>query len=918
MNVLVSVLIIAVTPAAPIEVRYAGADEVFRCQFDEPWDKNFDHWPDQWWRRKGRGFPRYVKVEISDEPTPTGNRCLRIDLDGGAVAAFSPTIPISHLYTYVLEGLLQTEGLQHDQVYLSLTLLDQQRRRLEAFHSQKIGGSQSWTKLRLGPVAPDGDNASFAVIGLHLEPGDRADLSGSVRFDDLWLGRLPRMSLSANSQHHVFTEPDQITVSLSASGMTEEDPPVVFRLEDASGALISEDRQRMKTVPSVGHGNAPPDGRATGIMPVPPAGSHRLPLDDSPVDQPTLVGSVRWKPTVPGVGFYRVRATMYDRDNLVHRRELTLAVVDEHRGCSGSEFGWSLPQGDKPLPLAELGQLVGQAGIGWVKYPLWFDEQADEEQVREVSRFSQSLAEQGIELVGLLSDPPAALRSRFRDSQSAAEIFTADPQLWFPSLESAVARMGIQVRWWQLGLDKDFGFVGCPKLAERIAEIKAQLDTLSHDANVGFGWDWRAPVPIPSVGHANAPPNGRAGGAPAWRFLALSADPPPTREEVAAYMAAARDPQLRRWVVLEPLCRDRYSSDARAIDLVRQMTAAKIDGAEGIFVTDPFSTDRGLMNDDGTAGELFMPWRTTALMLARARYLGSIQLPSGSQNHIFARQQDAVMVVSNEAAKQEVIYLGHDVRQVDLWGRSTTAGQRGNRQVIEVGHLGTFVTGIDEKIVRWRQGFSLASDWMPSVAGSRHENSFRLKNTFDQPVAGHVELIVPDRWELHPRRTDFRLARGEELQQPFEIMLPYNAASGRHPIRADFELQADRPSAADASATQNWEYRFSVYRHLDVGSGDVYIELVTRLNQHGELEVEQHFINDTQEPVSFRCHLLAPDRRRQKTQVVGLGHGRQLHVYRLPDGQQLIGKTLWLRAEQVDGPRVLNYRFVPEKKRGHY
>ena len=377
-------------------------------------------------------------------------------------------------------------------------------------------------------------------------------------------------------------------------------------------------------------------------------------------------------------------------------------------------------------------------------------------------------------------------------------------------------------------------------------------------------------------------------------------------------MAAARKPQLRRWVVLEPLRRDRYSSDARTIDLVRQMTAAKIDGAEGIFVPDPFSTDRGLMNDDGTAGELFMPWRTTALMLARARYLGSIQLPGGSQNHIFARQGDAVMVVSSEAAKQEVIHLGYDVRQVDLWGRSTAPGQRGHRQVIEVGPLGTFVTGIDEKTVRWRQGFSLASDRMPSVAGTRHENSFHLKNPFGEAVSGHVELIVPDRWELHPRRTDFRLDRGEELQQAFEITLPYNAASGHHPIRVDFELQADLPSVGHVNAPPNGRYRFSVYRHLDVGSSDVYIEFVTRVNQQGELEVEQHFVNDTQQPLSFRCHLLAPDRRRQKTQVVGLGRGREVHVYRLTDGEQLIGKTLWLQAHEIDGPRVFNYRFVPE------
>jgi hypothetical protein len=103
-----------------------------------------------------------------------------------------------------------------------------------------------------------------------------------------------------------------------------------------------------------------------------------------------------------------------------------------------------------------------------------------------------------------------------------------------------------------------------------------------------------------------------------------------------------------------------------------------------------------------------------------------------------------------------------------------------------------------------------------------------------------------------------------------------------------------------------------VYRRIDVGSGDVYIEVVTRLNDRQELEVEQHLVNDAPAPVSFRCHLFAPNRRRQKTQIIGLGHGRDVNTYRLPDGDQLIGKTLWLRAEQIDGARVLNYRFVAE------
>ena len=40
---------------------------------------------------------------------------------------------------------------------------------------------------------------------------------------------------------------------------------------------------------------------------------------------------------------------------------------------------------------------------------------------------------------------------------------------------------------------------------------------------------------------------------------------------------------------------------------------------------------------------------------------------------------------------------------------------------------------------------------------------------------------------------------------------------------------------------------------------------------------------------------------------------RDEKLYRLADGKELIGQTLWLRAQEIGGPRVLNYRFPAER-----
>lgn len=76
-----------------------------------------------------------------------------------------------------------------------------------------------------------------------------------------------------------------------------------------------------------------------------------------------------------------------------------------------------------------------------------------------------------------------------------------------------------------------------------------------------------------------------------------------------------------------------------------------------------------LSDEDGGPTELLLPWRTTALALAGTEYLGSLQLPGGSTNHIFARGDEVVMVVWNTEPVEEVVYLGQDIEQSDVWGR---------------------------------------------------------------------------------------------------------------------------------------------------------------------------------------------------------------------------------------------------------
>lgn len=328
--------------------------------------------------------------------------------------------------------------------------------------------------------------------------------------------------------------------------------------------------------------------------------------------------------------------------------------------------------------------------------------------------------------------------------------------------------------------------------------------------------------------------------------------------------------------------------------------AAKIEAADGIFLPNPLSTEHGLMNDDGTPGELLLPWRTTALVLGGSKYLGSIRMPGGSQNHIYTRGGEAVMVVWNEVPTEEVLYLGEEVQQIDIWGRMARPEQVGHQQKVNVGVLPTFLTGINEQVCRWRMAVRFEHERMPSVFGTAHKNGVYIRNFFPQGAGGEITLHTPKVWKTYPQTMNFKMALGEEMVKPFDVELRFEASSGKHDIRIDFDIHVDR------------RYQFSVYRDLEVGLGDVVIDVKTKLLDDGTLMVEQKMTNFLDNMVDFKCLLYAPDRRRQVNQVFRLGQGQDIKRYYLPNGEDLVGKTLWLRAEEIDGLRILNYRFLVE------
>jgi hypothetical protein len=141
------------------------------------------------------------------------------------------------------------------------------------------------------------------------------------------------------------------------------------------------------------------------------------------------------------------------------------------------------------------------------------------------------------------------------------------------------------------------------------------------------------------------------------------------------------------------------------------------------------------------------------------------------------------------------------------------------------------------------------------------------------------------------------LAPEKDFRLPINIKLK-NALYGNQSVRVDFTVEADE------------RLEFSIYRNLSVGTQDIALDVRSYLDRDGVLVVEQMMTNLSGRLSDFKCHLRSFGRQPKRMHVYRLGQQRDRKVYRIPEGRDLLGREMLLEIEEVNGPRMLNYRFV--------
>ena len=204
------------------------------------------------------------------------------------------------------------------------------------------------------------------------------------------------------------------------------------------------------------------------------------------------------------------------------------------------EFGWTLPDGDRPLSFQDLSRLLPEVGINWVKVPLWFDT-TKPRRGDEIIRFVELLGASNIDVVGIIDRPPTQTNARMADrmrAASIAEVLSQDTTTWAAALEPVMTRLSLRVRWWQLGGDCDTSFAGLLELNKRIGELRTALFRFGQDVRMGMSWDWTTA-------------NTRTGNV-SWDFEQLCTEKQPSEAKFAELLAMPHANSAKRWVMIEP------------------------------------------------------------------------------------------------------------------------------------------------------------------------------------------------------------------------------------------------------------------------------------------------------------------------------------------------------------------------------
>ena len=892
---------------------------VAEWDFGSKVDKEPDGWPDKWTRRTGRDFPKFIPIAIHQnavtpealkdienfrrfssqcflaweqkkwpwqvipEKVPPSidqflertvlNPYLRVQMNGGMVEVSSEIIPVDVRSVYFMTARIHSDSSDYE-ANVKLRFMDELGKTLFEMPTKFWSGKTGWKSVSTDSQYPYRKDIAKVQVVAQVQPKNIKAYRGEFGFDAIRIFRTPRLSLSVDKLPFYKTG-EKIVLRCAAEGMTSEQPSIEFALVDHTGKterstniLLSRDsKQQSKLI------------------------SSRDPQSKSKI-KTYWDGSVVWNIENLEPGYYEITTKLEKgKAGGFNLDEQFVVLPNELPKASDPRFGWTIsPKKNNLIAMStiRLLELLRLGHVGKVKLPIWYDFEDPVESKSARDRIDR-LQMAGIGCVGVIASPPKSLLKHFPNhlpDDSGSDLEDSLKVQTF--LEPVMREMCVRITDFQIGWDYETELVANPRLRPSLQSIKTLASRYGQEAQL--------------IAAKNpTSPNADMAQIDRWQ---LHSPKPFTAAEIGYAIDMKQKSEFGiqdPWLSLTPINASDYSLAVRVQDLAARMlkiASASLLQQTTAWISNPSDQQVGVLDVDGGPREMFLPFRSMAGALSGMQNIGPLPIPSLGVNHLIVGGDQAKIIAWSARPTTAQLYLGENVTAYDVWGRSVIIEKQmtsnGSEQRLTIDKWPVIIDNVDIRAARWRMGIGLEDPRIDPLVGQTQNLKVLFENPFDNRVAGQVTIMAKSiLLEDATANFDIEGKSNSVITVPVRVKPDANTAAAA--IQLKFSVQGDAITT------------FVVDQEIQVGTSDFTIETRHEINNNNELRLTLDATNHKSVPLSFDCILLVPDRPRERTQIAGL-KDQISKTITLDNASDLIGKTVWLRCEQIGSNRILNYR----------
>jgi hypothetical protein len=167
---------------------------------------------------------------------------------------------------------------------------------------------------------------------------------------------------------------------------------------------------------------------------------------------------------------------------------------------------------------------------------------------------------------------------------------------------------------------------------------------------------------------------------------------------------------------------------------------------------------------------------------------------------------------------------------------------------------------VESQILELTSSFALDTPVLPAGAGAV-QTQVLLRNPYGDSLTGSLRITPPHGWTADPPSLPVSLPAGGTLKREITLRYPFTENAGRKILGGRLTLDPGNPAGMS---------QVDVAFPVHVSSQLVDMDGFTRVDENGDILIQQVITNTSSSPLDAQAYVLVPGFARQQRYIVGL------------------------------------------------